>query len=163
MKTVSVDTSEHESTCEAGSHIHIPTESSNDSSLRTYVDWLNEQKFSERKELIKFLFTIASAILTFTIAFRKDIIGTGQPANINLLQASWLLLLSSIIFALIYYFLEYRMIFYIRARKLNISIPWTHHAGFLETAIYNMSVYLTPLSFIASLILLTYFVLINVH
>jgi len=163
MKNTHEATPDTDVECRSGSHTEPQPQSSKDSTVSNYVDWLNEQKFSERKELIKFLFTIASAILTFTIAFRKDIIGVGEPAKVYLLQASWLMLLSSIILSLIYYFLEYRMMFYIRVRKVTKNIPWTHHAGLPETIAYNLSVYLTPLTFIGSLVLLTYFVLVNVH
>jgi hypothetical protein len=163
MKNTHNATPNNEVECRAGSHAELQPQPSADSTLSNYVDWLNEQKFSDRKELIKFLFTIASAVLTFTIAFRKDIVGAGEPSKVYLLQASWLMLLASIIFALVYYILEYRWISYNRARKVVQRIPWTHYAGLPEEIIFNLSVYLTPLSFIVGLVLLTWFVLVNVH
>jgi hypothetical protein len=159
------------SICRAGSHYAIEEPASEQSqgghgepsadpsALGPYADWLNEEKFKERKEFLKFILTLAVSVLAFTVSFRKDVIGSeaGTPVPL-LLKAFWLLLLASIVLAMIYYFLEYRYIFYLRLGRAQVMPPWNHYAGKVERLVYSAVVYLTPIAFIAGLILLTSYV-----
>ncbi|MGD2085603.1 MAG: hypothetical protein PVH61_05390 [Candidatus Aminicenantes bacterium] len=147
--------------CFSGSHFEINNKEEN-KDLEKYVDWLNDEKYNERKNLIKFLVTLGSAILTFTVSFRKDIIGATPPEKIWLLQGFWITLLLSIISAFIYYFLEYRYMFYIRVKKVTENIPKSHYCGKIERMFHTIFVYLTPITFLVSLLFLTIFILLNV-
>lgn len=159
------------SICQSGSH-YVLEESAPDQSQRrrgepsadpsaqeAYVDWLNEEKFRERKEFLKFILTLAVSVLAFTVSFRKDIIGVDAGTAVPLLlKAFWLVLLASVALAMIYYFLEYRYIFYLRLKRAQVMPPWNHYAGKVERLTYSSVVYLTPIAFISSLILLTSYV-----
>lgn len=125
-----------------------------------YVDWLNEEKFEERKKLLAYLGTVATALLSFTVAFRKDVAGS-EPVEIELLQAHWILLLSSVLLAIVYHWLEVRFISACRARKVRRDLPCWHDFGLLERWLHTVVVFATPITFIAGLSLLTWFVVLN--
>jgi hypothetical protein len=159
------------SICKSGSHYALEESAPNQSqgshgepsadpsALGPYADWLNEEKFRERKELLKFILTLAVSVLAFTVSFRKDVIGGDAGTSVPVpLKAFWLLLLASVALAMIYYFLEYRYIFYLRLRRAQVMPPWNHYAGRVERLAYSAVVYLTPIAFISSLILLTSYV-----
>lgn len=153
------------SQCFAGSHDKIPPANklsdTNNSKLERYVDWLNEEKFKERKDLIKLLMTLATAILTFTVGFRKDIIGSDPPNHIEYLHLFWYFQLATIILSFLYYILEYRTIFFLRLKKVTDKISWTHRAGKLEEMVYTIVVWITPFIFLFSLVFITLFVVHN--
>ena len=150
------------SVCFSGSHYELKNRNTDKSDdLENYIDWLNEEKYKDRKEFIKQILTFGIAILTFTITFRKDIIGSGAPNQVSLLITSWISILTSIAGALAYYFLEYRYIFYLRIKKITSHIPKSHYLGKLEYIVYTILVYITPLSFVVGIVLLSVFVIIN--
>ena len=127
-----------------------------------YEAWVHEERTKDRKEMIKFLITISSAILTFTITFRKDIVGDVIVSNIILLQITWILLLISTILGIIYYILEYRYSSLKRFSRVRSEIPTAIEMKIIEKKIYNYVAYITPYSFILSLLFLTAFVIFNV-
>jgi multisubunit Na+/H+ antiporter MnhB subunit len=128
--------------------------------LKGYVNWLNEEKFKERKGILTFLTTISTALLAFTISFRKDVAGD-SPHHIEYLKAHWLLLLIAIALSVAYYFLEVRYMFYQRVSKVTNQVPCTHYAGKVERCIFVFAVYTTPATFLAAIATLTIFVLLN--
>ena len=128
--------------------------------VRTYVDWLNEEKFKERKAFISFITTLATSVLAFTVSFRRDVIGTNFHA-IGLLKAFWILLLVCVSAAVVYHLLEIRYVFYERVRKVTTEVPFTHYAGIVERRCLVGVVFVTPISFVLALLCLTLFVIIN--
>lgn len=136
--------------------------SPNPSDLDHYGDWLNEEIFKERKGILSLLITISTALLGFTISFRKDVAGL-NPQHLEFLKAHWLLLLITILLSVIYYYLEVRFILYQKKRKIDDNVSWTHYAGRMEGCILALVVYTTPATFLAAVASLTIFVLLNTH